>query len=201
MKLFRAIVCVMRKINTDMRKGLYTLVLLLVLLTGITAFKMNTDQGNGKLAKSGKAETIKWLTMEEAEAKIKKEPRKIFVDVYTDWCGWCKKMDKDTFSDPEIAAYVNKHYYAVKLDAEGKKPITVRGHTYTFKPEYKSHELALALLNGQMSYPTTVYLDEQMNMLSPIPGYLDKAMFTKIIRYFGDNHHKTMTWKEYEKKK
>ncbi|WP_460923118.1 thioredoxin family protein [Pontibacter brevis] len=147
------------------------------------------------------AEKIQWLTMEQAAEKMKQEPRKILVDVYTDWCGWCKKMDKNTFTDPEVAAIINKHYYAVKLDAEGKAPITLKGHTFTFKPEYKAHELAVALLNGQMSFPTTVYLDEQMNMLTPVPGYLDAKSITPILRYFGEDHHKKMTWQEYEKKK
>ncbi|GAB3196093.1 thioredoxin-related protein [Pontibacter aydingkolensis] len=136
------------------------------------------------------AEKIKWLTIEQAAARMKQEPRKVVIDVYTDWCGWCKKMDKSTFTDPEVAALVNKHFYAVKLDAEGKDPITLNGHTYTFKPEYRSHELAVALLQGQMSYPTTVYLDEKFNMIAPVPGYLDAKNFSKILRYFGEDHHK-----------
>lgn len=144
-------------------------------------------------------EKVKWLTIEQAAEKIKKEPRKVVIDVYTDWCGWCKKMDKDTFTDPKVAALINKHYYAVKLDAEGREPITLNGHTYTFKPEYKSHELAVALLQGQMSYPTTVYLDENFNMLAPVPGYLDAKNFSKILQYFGENHHKSMNFQEYEK--
>jgi len=184
-----------------MKSSIYTLLLSFTLLASASVFNHATAQKNTAKDKNTKAETINWLTMEEAEAKLKKQPRKIFIDVYTDWCGWCKKMDKSTFSDPEVVAYINKNYYAVKLDAEGKEPITVKGHTYTYKPEYKSHELALALLNGQMSYPTTVYLDEKMNMLSPVPGYLDKTAFLKIVRYFGDNIHKTMSWQEYEKKK
>ncbi|MEJ8801961.1 thioredoxin family protein [Pontibacter sp. H249] len=145
------------------------------------------------------AEKIKWLTIEQAAARMKQEPRKVVIDVYTDWCGWCKKMDKSTFTDPEVAALVNKHYYAVKLDAEGKDPITLNGHTYTFKTEYRSHELAVALLQGQMSYPTTVYLDEKFNMIAPVPGYLDAKNFSKILRYFGEDHHKQMNFKEYEK--
>lgn len=145
------------------------------------------------------AEKIKWLTMEEVEEKLKQEPRKIMVDVYTDWCGWCKKMDKDTFTDAEVVALMNKHFYAVKLDAEGKSPIKLKGQTFSFRPEYKAHELAVALLNGQMSFPTTVYLDEQMNMLTPVPGYLNAKNMTQILRYFGEDHHKSMTWQEFEK--
>jgi thioredoxin-related protein len=155
-----------------------------------------------KLAKASKeAETIEWLTFEEAVARQKKEPKKIFIDVYTDWCGWCKKMDKDTFSKPEIAKFVNKHFYAVKLDGEGKEPITVNGHTYNYNSEYRSHELAVALLQGKMSYPTTVYLDENLNMLSPVPGYLTVDVFSKIIKYYGENHYKTMPWDKFEASK
>jgi thioredoxin-related protein len=172
--------------------------------TSDTSSEVNDQVGNANTSQAVEVakptEKIKWLTIEQAAARMKNEPRKVVVDVYTDWCGWCKKMDKDTFTDSEVAALVNKHFYAVKLDAEGKTPITLNEKTYTFKPEYKSHELAVALLQGQMSYPTTVYLDEQMNMLAPVPGYLDAKNFAKILRYFGENHHKTMDWKDYEKK-
>jgi thioredoxin-related protein len=173
---------------------LLPLLALMLVLSGYTFYTPSPD-------KNKKADTAKinWLTMEEAAAKIKKQPRKVMIDVYTDWCGWCKKMDKSTFTDPAVVAYINKNYYAVKLDAEGKKPITLNGHTYTFKPEYKAHELAVALLQGQMSYPTTVYLDEKFNMLTPVPGYIDAKTFHKILTYFGDNHHKSMTWQEFEK--
>ena len=70
---------------------------------------------------------VKWYTFEEAVALNKKEPRKIFIDVYTDWCGWCKKMDETTFSKPEIAKILNKDYYAVKFDAESLDTINFAG--------------------------------------------------------------------------
>lgn len=149
---------------------------------------------------SEKANKIQWLTIEQAAARMEKEPRKIVIDVYTDWCGWCKKMDKETFTNPKVVELVNKHFYAVKLNAEGKDPITLRGQTFKYKDEYRSHELAVALLQGQMSFPTTVYLDEKMNMLAPVPGYLDAKTFSKILSYFGENHHQAMNFQEYEKK-
>jgi thioredoxin-related protein len=145
------------------------------------------------------AEKIHWLSIEEAAEKMKQEPRKLIIDVYTDWCGWCKKMDKETFTDAGVAALVNKHFYAVKLDAEGKAPIKLKGQTFSFKPEYKAHELAVALLNSQMSFPTTVYMDEQMNMLTPVPGYLNAKNMMQVLRYFGENHHKSKSWQDFEK--
>ncbi|WP_034257500.1 thioredoxin family protein [Adhaeribacter aquaticus] len=142
-------------------------------------------------------EKIKWVTLEEAAALSKKEPRKMVVDVYTDWCGWCKVMDKKTFTDPEIAKYVNKHFYAVKLDAEGKAPITVNGKMYKYNEQYRTHEAALALLKGQLSYPTTVYLDERMAIITPVPGYLDVPNFKTLLKYFAENHYKNKSFQDY----
>lgn len=157
--------------------------------------------GKVPLEQSAKAASINWLTMEEAAAKIKQEPRKVLIDVYTDWCGWCRKMNKGTYTDPQIVEFINKNFYAVKFDAESKKPVTLNGHTYQYNSEYRSHELAVALLQGQMSYPTTVYLNEKMEMLSPVPGYMEAKDFSKIMRYFGEDHYKSVSWKEFEKKK
>ncbi|MBX0335465.1 DUF255 domain-containing protein [Pontibacter sp. HSC-14F20] len=175
---------------------LLPLLVLMLLLSGYTSWHRTTTA----VTASQKGAKINWISIEDAAEKIKKQPRKVVIDVYTDWCGWCKKMDKSTFTDPAVVAYINKNYYAVKLDAEGKKPITLNGHTYTYQEQYRAHELAVALLQGQMSYPTTVYLDEKFNMLTPVPGYLDATTFHQVLTYFGDNHHKSKTWEEYTKK-
>ncbi len=147
------------------------------------------------------AQEVQWMSWEEAVAKAAsdKQPKKMFVDVYTDWCGWCKKMDKETFQNPEVAAYMLENFYMVKLDAEQKDPIEFQGKTYKFIPSGRRgyHELAAALLNGRMSYPTVVFLDEGMNMLSPVPGFQKPQPFLEIARYFGDNIYKEKDWKTY----
>ena len=108
-------------------------------------------------------ETVKWYTLKEAEELNKKEPRIFFIDVYTDWCGWCKEMDRVSFSHPVIAEYLNAHFYPVKLNAETRDTILFGGHVFINKGtgQRPSHDLAISLLNGKMSYPSVVYLNSK----------------------------------------
>lgn len=146
---------------------------------------------------------INWMSFEEAVAASKKNPKKILIDVYTDWCGWCKKLDNVTYKDPALVAYVNKHYYAVKLDAEMSDTIHFKEHTFVNpKPGERrsAHQLAISLLDGQMSYPTTIILDEGFNRPTPpIKGYLDQKAMLPILRFFGDDAYKTTSWEDYQR--
>ena len=141
---------------------------------------------------------INWLTIEEAYAKQKITPKKVLIDVYTSWCGWCKVMDKETFTNAEVINYVNQNYYAVKLDAESKKSIKLGTSVYKFDEENRSNEVAIALLQGKMSYPSIVYLDESFNMIQPVPGYMNAKDFHQIITYFGGNFHKKEQFENYK---
>ena len=143
---------------------------------------------------------VKWLSFEEALEKSKSEKRPIFIDVYTDWCGWCKKMDAATFSNPEVAKVLNSEFYAVKLNAEQKGNIQFNGKTFKWVDSGRNgyHELAAALLNGKMSYPTVVFLDENFNMIQPLAGYLDAPTFHPIVKYIGGSHYKKTKWEEYK---
>jgi thioredoxin-related protein len=147
------------------------------------------------------AQKVEWLSWNDAVKRSETDasPKKIFIDVYTDWCGWCKKMDTDTFQNPEVAAYMAKNFYMVKLDGEGKEPIEFKGNTYKFVPQGRKgyHEFAAALMQGKLSYPTTIFLDEQLNMLTPVPGYQKPGPFLQIAQYFGDDIYKEKDWKTY----
>jgi thioredoxin-related protein len=142
---------------------------------------------------------MNWLTFEQVIELQKTNPKKIIVDVYTNWCGWCKKMDKATYSDSSIISQIEEDYYIVKFNAEQKEPITFRDKTFNFSQQYRSHELAVGLLSGKMSYPSTVFLDENMDILTVVPGYMEPPQLSPILNYFGKNIYKNKTWAEYEK--
>ena len=146
--------------------------------------------------------TINWLTLEQAIEKSKTEKRKIFVDVYTSWCGWCKHMDSTTFVSGAVAKYLNEHYYPVKFNAEQQGDIVFKDKTYKFKKTGNRghHELAAEWLNNRLTFPTIVFLDENMNLIQPLAGYQDAVKMEAIINYFATDSHKKTPWESYEKK-
>ncbi|NOY36788.1 MAG: DUF255 domain-containing protein [Chlorobi bacterium] len=143
---------------------------------------------------------VKWLTIEKALELNKKEPRKLFIDVYTDWCGWCKKMDQSTYMDPVIADILNNNFYPVKFNAESKDPVEFAGKTFTNPgtSQRSAHQLAFALLQGKMAYPSVAYLDEKLQLLTTVPGYFTAQQMEPILTYFSTDSYKTMTWQQYQ---
>jgi len=135
---------------------------------------------------------VKWMTLQEALEKQKTQPKKIFMDVYTDWCGWCKHMMKTTFSNPSIAGYINQYYYPVRFNGETKDTIEYKGKTYYNTGTGRStHQLALKFTNNRPSYPTIVYFDEVGNVISPVPGYMDIHKIEPYLVFFTENVFRT----------
>ena len=146
-------------------------------------------------------EVVHWMTFEEAVAKSLVEKRKIFIDVYTSWCGWCKVMDKNTFNEPEVAKLLNTSFYPVKFNAEQHEDVQFDGHTFKFVSQGGGgyHELAAALLNNQMSYPTVVFLSDDFKMIQPLPGYRKAEEFHMIAKFIGEDYYKKISWDEFQK--
>lgn len=146
-----------------------------------------------------KVEKLKWMTLQEAEIAMKKEKRPILIDLYTDWCGWCKVMDKKTYSNQSVIAYLQEKFYAVKLNAETKDIVTWENKTYRLSSDNRTNDFALYLTYGRLSYPTTVIIPVDNSGPQPVPGYQEPKEFELIVRYFGDDKYGKVPFEQYQK--
>lgn len=150
----------------------YSLILLLLLSLGLQA-----------------QEEIKWLTVTEVEKLNKKQPKPIIFDFYTDWCGWCKHMDKTTYTDPVVISFINRSFYAVKVNAESADTVVFRDKKYL--PVKNGNRyingLAVEMLQGKLSYPTTAFVYDKENINLVVPGYLDVLKMQAFLVYFTED--------------
>ena len=148
------------------------------------------------------AQEINWMTWEEAVIANEAEPKKMFVDVYTEWCGWCKKMDKTTFKDSAVVARLNSDFYAIKLNAEQKESIFWKDKEYKWVEHKRDgiNQLAYEILEGRLSYPTYILLDSTFSRILISPGYMVSEDLIRELRFASENHYKTMSWQTYKAK-
>lgn len=149
--------------------SIFLLSLSLLLGLSLSSFTSAVDSNN-------EPNKINWLTIEEAQALSEENPKKVIMDVYTDWCGWCKKMDKTTFADEKVVEYVNDNFYAVKLKADSNDKVTFKGQ------EFSKGELARAL--RVTGYPTIVFFDESFGRFQPVSGFRPADDFLKLLESF-----------------
>lgn len=127
---------------------------------------------------------FKWYTVEEATALNPDKSKVYFVDIYTDWCGWCKRMDKATFAQPEIQEFLKTNFIPVKFNAEQKAAVQFLDKQYQFNPNVGrkgTHDLARMMLGGRMSYPSFAFLDGNGNVLEVSKGYKTPDQFMPVL--------------------
>ena len=140
---------------------------------------------------------IKWMTLTEAEKLCAKKKKKIFIDIYTDWCGWCKRLDASTYQDPAVVKYLNDNFYSVKLNAESKDTIAFKGVKYAYDANSRINMVSPQFLGPQPGYPTLTYLDEHLKVLRIAPGYVDVQTMLSQLRYVGENYYLNMSYEKY----
>ena len=179
-----------KKIGTSkMRRVFIVLVFLLINLTSISA------------------QSVKWYSFEEAlqlnaERTANGLPtKKIFVDVYTDWCGWCKRMDATTFAHPVIAEKLNTDWIAVKVNAERKDTVIINGQVFVNENQgaRSTHQLAQILLNGKMSYPSYSLIDGAGKPIQVISGYMEVQQFEMLLDFFSSNAYQRTSFEDFQK--
>lgn len=129
-------------------------------------------------------EKVNWISFAELDKQYAQKPKPIIIDLYTSWCGWCKVMDKKTYGDKRVAAYINEHYYAVKFNAESKDSVRFNKAGYGYNKQYRTNDVAIMLSMGDLSYPNSVFLERIDANPAPIAGYLTVAEIETPLRYF-----------------
>ena len=152
-------------------------------------------------------DAINWMTMNQALQAQEENPKKIFVDVYTTWCGPCKMMDRDTFSNPDVIDYINTNYYAVKFNAEGTESIEYQDFVYT-NPNYQegrrgrnaTHFFADAL--RIQAFPSIAFFDNDSSLIQVLPGYKSPQEIEIFLKMIANDDYKELTttaaWQEYQ---
>ena len=156
----------------------------LILLVTNSGLNMNGFQGDN-------GEGLKWTDYTSGVKLASETNKKVLIDVYTDWCGWCKKMDSDTYSDKSVSDYLTAKYVLVKLNAESSKKETVDDKEVT--------DAQIASAFGVDGYPTTIFLDSAGHPITMTPGYMKPESFITVLKYIGDDAYKSMGFQDYVK--
>ncbi len=165
----------------------------------------NTE--NGKVNASifiDAPDSIQWMSLEEVNKIVEKNIKKnkvkvekiIMVDFYTDWCGWCKRLDKETYMDAEVIELMNKYFYALKFDAEQKDSISFAGKEYKFKASGSrgTHGFASEMATrpgGRIGYPTITFISHMGEKIAVEAGFKDAQKMKLTLLYYGEGHYKT----------
>ena len=139
---------------------------------------------------AGDKPELEWRTFNRGLTEARSTHKKIMLDVYTDWCKWCKKLDSEVYSEDKVAAYLKKEFVVIKLNAESDQQLTYKGK--------RSSEMQLAHAFGVEGYPTIIFLDPNGDNITSIPGFVPAEKFLPILHYIGEDHYKSMSWEDYQ---
>lgn len=169
----------------------------------IVLFLMST-QGFSQtttIADEKRAEPISWMTWNEAMEAQEMEPKMILVYIYTDWCVLCRRMENGPFLDSNLVELINDNFYAVNLDAESRETWAYQQEEYSYVREGNLgyHQLAAKLLDGRLSFPSLVFLDQDLTIIQSVPGYKEGQELERVLVYFGLDYYLKTPWSTFER--
>lgn len=153
--------------------------------------KENQDELLKSSHKEGDLELVSWHSFDEGLKKAKAEKKYMFIDFYTEWCTYCKKLDSTTYKDKRVYSYLNKNFIPIKVNAESDKKVTFDGKQMT--------ERELAMSFGVTSYPTMFFMLSEKEPIGNLPGYLAPDDFFVVANYVGSDAYKKKSIEEYKK--
>lgn len=158
-----------------MKKSLYRLLLLSLSIAFVSVASLSKEP--------------QWKKFNDGMAQAKKTGKKVLIDVYTDWCSWCKKMDANTYSNPKVQEYLQKNYILVKLNPEKDGDVQYDGK------KFSAAEFSQGM--GITGYPATLFLKSSGEPITILPGYAEADMFMHVISFIGEDHYVTKKFADY----
>lgn len=146
-----------------------------------------------------KAEEPKWSSLKDVSERLRQQQKPVLIDLYTDWCHWCKVMDKKTYANQKVIAYLEDKFYIAKINAETKDIVSWKNKAYAYNDLYKINDFALYVTNGETGFPSTVIITGKDAEPIQIAGFLEPKELEPILKYFGEGAYLTQSFQDYKK--
>jgi thioredoxin-related protein len=138
---------------------------------------------------TSKAHDIRWYSMREAQLKATTSGKKVLVHIYAQWCVWCKKMDKETYSEVPVRQEISKYYFPVRINGESDAEMVFNGQIMTMKEFTKSL--------GITAYPTTLFIDQEGSIITQQGGFIKPNIFVKLLAYVGSDAYELQEFDQF----
>ncbi len=156
----------------------------------ILLFSARVDSLTGDKT-SGSKTQVDWKTFDQGMDLAKQEKKLLVIDFYTDWCHWCKVMDKDTYGDASVQAYVKDRAIMAKINAETDEKFRFKDGRYSGRE--------LAMMFGVRGFPTTAFLTAEGELITAISGFIPADRFALILKYLAEDWYQKMKFDEFQK--